>query len=315
MLVQQEQPHHNMDTTALQVLCLLQTQATLLSLLLRTRNCNRRNRAVKRRKDGRLRKARIGNRDRKRSIMNRHKLQALPDNDFYAGARMPRDKFEQLLAKLTPVLLHQKPRQRRLPKKYAQYDRHIDPYIALAFTLRWLGGGQRWDLMYAFDIASTTFHVWKWRVIKGIIVVLRDNILFPTTAAGLDSLAAGFANIGGGMGAAIPHTVCAFDGVVIQKCPPPQAKLQPGQQVSTNTAAHFYRKGYFGAAVLAFVDAKCRLPIACANVGPPVTCRSQIPVHFHGMRGKLPRQHHVRVFRSWPLAGRWPCRQEVQCGR
>jgi hypothetical protein len=104
-------------------------------------------------------------------------------------------------------------------------------------------------------------------VIRAINHVLRDNIVFPTTASALDSLAAGFSNIAGGMGAAIPNTVCAFDGVVIQKCPPPQAKLSPGDGNKTHSAAHFYRKGYFGAAMLAFVDAKCRflsISMACA---------------------------------------------------
>ena len=97
--------------------------------------------------------------------------------------------------------------------------------------------------------------------------MLKDNILFPTDEASLDALAAGFANIGGGMGAAIPHTVCAFDGVCIQKCPPPQKNLEPNQGVASATAAHFYRKGYFGAAMMAFVDSKCRflsISMACA---------------------------------------------------
>ena len=218
-------------------------------------------------KSGRPRKERIPNRDRQRSLSNRAKLQALPEQDFAAGCRMTRSIFEQLLGLVEPVLANQTHRKRKLPKNYEQYDRFVDPYVALAFTLRWLAGGQRWDLCYMFDVAKTTLHVWTWRVIIAIIHVLKDNIMFPTDEPSLDSLAAGFANIAGGLGAAIPHTVCAFDGVCIQKCPPPQSKLQPGGQVTTNTAAHFYRKGYFGAAMMAFVDAKCRflsISMACA---------------------------------------------------
>ena len=182
-------------------------------------------RAVKRNKNGRLRKQRIGNRDRHRSLANREKLQALPPGIFAAGMRMCRDKFDQLLAKIIPILQQQRPRKRKRARRHHLYDRDVDPYVALAFTLRWLAGGHRWDLMYMFDVAKTTLHVWTYRVIHAIIHVLRDNIHFPTTAAALDSLAQGFANIAGGMGAAIPHTVCAFDGVVIQKSPPPQHKL------------------------------------------------------------------------------------------
>jgi hypothetical protein len=118
-----------------------------------------------------------------------------------------------------------------------------------------------------FDVARTTLHVWTWRTIRAINYVLRDNITFPTDEASLDSLAAGFNNIAGGLGAAIPHTVCAFDGVVVQKCPPPQMPLEKNGFVRSNSAAHFYRKGYFGAAMLAFVDAKCRflsISMACA---------------------------------------------------
>jgi hypothetical protein len=118
-----------------------------------------------------------------------------------------------------------------------------------------------------FDVGKTTLQVWTWRVVHAINYVLRDNIVFPTSAAALDSLATGFHNIANGMGAAIPNTVCAFDGVVVQKCPPPQAQTSQGERNKTQSAAHFYRKGFFGAAMLAFVDAKCRflsISMACA---------------------------------------------------
>jgi hypothetical protein len=218
-------------------------------------------------KNGKPRKLRDANRDRHRSLSNRAKLQALPDDEFASGCKMHRAVFEQLLALVEPVLARQTHRKRKLPKNYEEYDRLIDPYIALAFTLRWLAGAQRWDLMFMFDVAKTTLHVWTWRVIIALIYVLRDNILFPTDEPSLDSLAAGFSNIANGLGAAIPNTVCAFDGVVIQKCPPPQKKLEPNGAVASHTAAHFYRKGFFGAAMMAFVDSKCRflsISMACA---------------------------------------------------
>lgn len=255
-----------MDRTQVAALLVSAAYISWISIVI-ARHATNTHKSPKLTKRGNPRKARDANRDRHRSLSNRAKLQQLPDEVFASGCRMHRAVFEQLLALIVPVLAQQSRRKRKLPKNYEAYDRLVDPYIALAFTLRWLAGAQRWDLMFMFDVAKTTLHVWTWRVIIAIIYVLRDNILFPTDAASLDSLAAGFSNIAGGLGAAIPNTVCAFDGVVVQKCPPPQRDLVPGGTVSTNTAAHFYRKGYFGAAMMAFCDAKCRflsISMACA---------------------------------------------------
>ena len=115
--------------TALQ--CLLD-DATTLALLALTRHHQQPHlKAVKRRKDGRLRKKRIANIDRHRSLSNRQKLQQLPDAVFGATVRMERPKFEQLLAKVEPVLHAQRPRKRTLPRKYKLYNRHVDPYSPL----------------------------------------------------------------------------------------------------------------------------------------------------------------------------------------
>lgn len=97
-------------------------------------------------KNGQPRKKRVPNRKRHRSVMNRQKLQELPEKDFAAGCRMSRQVFEQLLAQVQQRFA-QRCRKRKLPQKYETYDRHVDPYVALAFTLRWLAGAQRWDLM------------------------------------------------------------------------------------------------------------------------------------------------------------------------
>ena len=60
--------------------------------------------AAKRRNDGRLRKTRIADIDRHRSLSNRQKLQLLPDAVFGGTVRMEWPKFEQLLAKFESVL-------------------------------------------------------------------------------------------------------------------------------------------------------------------------------------------------------------------
>jgi hypothetical protein len=245
----------------------IEYNAALAAYLLQDKRNMKKTKTPKLCRNGRPRKPRIANRKRIRSTMDREKLQSLPADDFSAGCRMPREEFEQLLALVEPVLHSQVHRRRKLPAKYRDFNRHVDPYVALAFTLRWLSGAAKWDLQYMFNVAKSTLQVWTWRTIRAIIQVLHDNIRFPTDEASLDTLATGFANIAGGLGAAIPNTVCAFDGIVVQKAPPPQEKLREGDYVRTNTAAHFYRKGYFGAAMLAFVDANCRflsISMACA---------------------------------------------------
>ncbi len=63
-------------------------------------------------------------------------------------------------------------RKRKLPRNSEYYDRLVDPYMALAFTLRWLAGAQRWNLMYMFNVADTTLHVWIWRVSHAIIYAI-----------------------------------------------------------------------------------------------------------------------------------------------
>ncbi len=179
---------------------------------------------------------------------------------------MPRWLFEQLLDKVTKVF-DKRQRQRKRHKNYLKHTRDVDPYVALAFTLCYLAGSRQWDLCYMFNLAMTTIKVWTWRTCDAITAALSGNIYFPTTRSALDGLAQGFRNIAGGMGAAIEWTVCAFDGVCIQKTCPPLKPVKPGQRVESNNAAHYYRKGYFGAAVLAFVDSKCRflsISMACA---------------------------------------------------
>ena len=256
------------EIVAAMLLLQLNTQIaiTLFLLLRKTKSEARYMRANKLNKNGTPRKRRQANFARPRSILDREKLQKLPDKYFAGGNRMPRWLFEQLLSKIIAIFDKQV-RQRKRHMKYRQHHRDVDPYVALAFTLSYLAGARQWDLCYMFNLAMATIKMWTWRCIDALTEVLHGNIHFPTSREALDGLAQGFRNIAGGMGAAIEWTVCAFDGVCIQKTCPPLKPLKPGQQVASNNAAHYYRKGYFGAAVLAFVDAKCRflsISMACA---------------------------------------------------
>ena len=205
---------------------------TSIVLLLLNNNNKKEPKLTKR---GTPRKVRIPNLQRNRSVTDREKLKTLPEAVFSSGMRMPRSLFEQLLEKIVPVMASKMHRQRKLPRNSEDHERHVDPYVALAFTLRWLAGAQRWDLMFMFNVAKSTLHVWTWRVIHAIIYVLRENILFPKDEPSLDALAAGFANIAGGLGAAIPHTVCAFDGVVIPATSPRQNNYKTNSPVRQHT--------------------------------------------------------------------------------
>ncbi len=107
-----------------QVAALLASAAALscLSIVLALHK-NKKKPKPKLKKNGNPRKGRMPNRDRHRSLSNRAKLQALPDDEFASGCKMHRAVFEQLLALVEPVLARQTHRKRKLPRDYEQYDR------------------------------------------------------------------------------------------------------------------------------------------------------------------------------------------------
>ena len=113
---------------------------------------------------------------------------------------------------------------------------HVETLLLLACTIRWLAGGSPWDIAYAFHIAYSTLHSRKYDVINAINTALRDNINFPTSEAGLQKLADGFAGIAGGLGGTIPDVVAAVDSVVIQRKAPVASKER-------NIAGQYCRKG------------------------------------------------------------------------
>jgi hypothetical protein len=112
-----------------------------------------------------------------------------------------------------------------------------------------------------FKMSYKTIHFFKYKVIDSINHALRDNIKFPRSDAGLQTLASGFAGIGGGMGRAIPGVVAAVDSVCFQRRAP-TARMQENDDgtatFTTSIGQAYNRKGYFATTVLAFVDSQLR---------------------------------------------------------
>ena len=120
-----------------------------------------------------------------------------------------------------------------------------------------------------FKMSYKTIHSHKYKVIDSINHVLRNNIKFPRSDIGLQTLAAGFAGIGGGMGRAIPGVVAAVDSVCIQRRAP-TARMQQNDDgttaYTTSIGQAYNRKGYFATTMLAFVDSQLRflsISISC----------------------------------------------------
>lgn len=112
-----------------------------------------------------------------------------------------------------------------------------------------------------FKMSYKTIHANKYKVIDSINHTLRDNIKFPRSDLGLQTLARGFAGIAGGMGRAIPGVVAAVDSVCIQRRAPSarmEQKKDGTTSFTTSIAQAYNRKGYFATTMLAFVDSQLR---------------------------------------------------------
>ena len=183
---------------------------------------------------------------------------------------------------------------------------HVETLLLLAGTIRWLAGGSPWDIAYAFHIAYSTLHARKYQVIDAINFALKDNIDFPTTEAGLQQLADGFARIASGKGGTIPNVVAAVDSVVLQRKAPIASKER-------NIAGNFCRKGYFATTMLAFVDAAGRflhISISCASSSHDSTLFG-CGAHRHSSR-HAHAHRHSQVFVARQENSYWRSRRKVE---
>jgi hypothetical protein len=108
-----------------------------------------------------------------------------------------------------------------------------------------------WDIAFMLRMSVATMKSNKFLVCEAINKVLKKNIQFPTSEAGLASLAAGFAAISGGKAGIIPNVVAAVDSVCVRR-------KAPTITANSSASSAYNRKGYFASSFLAFVDSECR---------------------------------------------------------
>jgi hypothetical protein len=157
-------------------------------------------------------------------------LHNLDDTTFTRMFRMPQHVFFQLHEKCAPKIKAESAKAHRMARLSS--GSAVSTVILFAATIRWLAGGSLWDIAFMFKMSYKTIHSYKFKVIRAINCTLRGNILFPTSDAGLQSLAQGFAGISRGMGGAIPRVVAAVDSVCIQRKAPTARKSEDGTFIS-----------------------------------------------------------------------------------
>jgi hypothetical protein len=115
----------------------------------------------------------------------------LDDPIFLRMMRMPKDMFLELARRITPhVRLEWTEHSMNMANVGSGSE--VEPAAILGATIRWLAGGSPWDVAFMFQIHCSTFHIYKWRVIDALNIVLQDNIAFPTSDQGLSCVAQGF---------------------------------------------------------------------------------------------------------------------------
>ena len=220
------------------------------------------------------------------------RLLAMDASVFRKMFRMSKEAFLLLHSKCEQRINHTwTPRSARMAK--VSSGSHVESLVLLACTIRWLAGGSPWDIAYAFHIAYSTLHSRKYDVINAINTALRDNINFPTSEAGLQKLADGFAGIAGGLGGTIPDVVAAVDSVVIQRKAPVASKER-------NVAGQYCRKGTATITPLPpprLLCPTCRL-LRHDSARLRRLCR-QVSLHLREVPSVLARFYVVRVLQPW----------------
>ncbi len=176
-------------------------------------------------------------------------LRDLDDPTFTRMFRMHKLAFFQLSDRCASHIKRNTPKSIRMARLSSGSD--VTSMILLAATIRWLAGGSLWDIAFMFKMSCKTIHSYKYKVIYAINRTLRGNILFPRTDSGLQTLAKGFAEIGSGMGKAIPGVVAAVDSVCLQMKAPCARKSTNGTfETSIGQAFNRYSQVHVHACIL-----------------------------------------------------------------
>ncbi|XRB25627.1 hypothetical protein RI054_45g154850 [Pseudoscourfieldia marina] len=128
----------------------------------------------------------------------------------------------------------------------------VQPELQLAIALRWFAGGQMLDVAPLHGVAWNTAWVYVHRVMDAVNSTF--NINFGTDVEELKRRAAEFFELSK---STVDGCVGALDGIVFKMKKPRRRDIGQGN-VEENVGNYWCRKGFYGVAMQAIVDAKLR---------------------------------------------------------
>lgn len=174
----------------------------------------------------------------------------LSDYEFRRRYRMSRETFAKFCEVVRPYVRTRDMGQFRRCTGHGEGKVNVEPpslEVELAFTIRWLAGGQTADLMLVYRVPRVTLYDCCWKVIDAINMAMK--VEFPTDISELRKLEAGFRR------SDYPFwkgQVGAIDGVLFQT-------RNPGVEVPNPKQYYVERKGMYALLCIAVCDAQCRI--------------------------------------------------------
>lgn len=173
------------------------------------------------------------------------RLAGLTDEQFVRRYKLSKHTFHELAMRIEPLMYCTSGRKshRRLPI-----------VICLSMTLRFLEGGQMYDIADMHGVAESTFY--KVVYITCTAIVTCYELKLPRDAASLKALEEGFAVRTGGV---MRGVVGALDGTCIRiKKPARRIGNDGGMGDCDDPKSYYYRKGFFAVNMQAIVDHNCK---------------------------------------------------------
>lgn len=175
----------------------------------------------------------------------------LSDTEFKDMFKLTREQFAAVLLRIEPQVKRDATKQKNASGVV------IPPDVMLAVTLRWLSGGSRYDIQFAFGnqnrrgFSKSHFYLMVWTVIDAILNEWYDDMLCFKELRDVDALkklAAGFDRLT--RDTAI-GCVGALDGLAVRIAGPNATECP-------NPRTYFNRKGFFSVNMQALCDSnKC----------------------------------------------------------
>ena len=201
---------------------------------------------------------RDGNIYRDRENMLRE-INAFPDYIFRSMFRVDRSTFEEILSKITPNLASNSdidPLSKEMAARSVKGGQGsaLSPRIKLLATLRFLAGGMKWDICFAFKIGWGSFFSTESR---GVFWPVCEAIDLSYTI-GLDFNPAVLQKHSEEFAAICPASAPVFDGVVLALDGWVMETRCPYRKEVDNVMSYRNRKGMWGIVILAGCDARCK---------------------------------------------------------